>query len=104
MVYVPVRPVFCASSAYAQQLSEEDYWWAVFNDGKTPEEVEAEVIEELIAEAQRETWVIECARCGRTVEVEEETRVDRERDAFCDECADEAVEVPDNEPWDMVNL
>lgn len=34
-------------------------------------------------------WAIECARCGCTVEISEETATDRERDAFCDDCATE---------------
>jgi hypothetical protein len=42
-----------------------------------------------------DTWAIDCARCGRTVEVDDpETR---ERDAFCDECADETVTIPEEE-------
>ncbi|MEM9513692.1 MAG: hypothetical protein AAGA42_02455 [Actinomycetota bacterium] len=34
-------------------------------------------------------WAIWCCRCGRTVEVDTDTAHERERDAFCDDCADE---------------
>jgi hypothetical protein len=42
-------------------------------------------------------WAIDCARCGRTVEVDDETASERERDAFCDDCADETVEEDDEQ-------
>ncbi|MCA1806885.1 MAG: hypothetical protein LC687_03345, partial [Actinobacteria bacterium] len=32
---------------------------------------------------------IECVRCGRTVEIDENTRHERERDGFCDDCVEE---------------
>jgi hypothetical protein len=43
-------------------------------------------------------YAIECARCGCTVEVDDPEN--RERDAFCDECADETVEV-EQPAWEI---
>lgn len=40
-----------------------------------------------------DVWVIDCARCGRSVEVDDPEN--RERDAFCDECADECLPYPE---------
>lgn len=42
-----------------------------------------------------DVYAIDCARCGRTVEVNPDGR---ERDAFCDDCADEMQ--PDDEEDD----
>lgn len=39
-----------------------------------------------------DVYGIDCARCGRVVQVEPDGR---ERDAFCDDCADETA--PDDE-------
>lgn len=80
-------------------MTDQEFWAHVY-----PQPSGEEVIEELVADFQRETWVIHCARCGRVEEVDPETRHERERDAFCDDCAEEAVEIPDNEPWDMRRL
>lgn len=77
---------FCASSAEAAKLSDEEFWASVYgvtDDERVAMEAEAE------AEWDREVWVIHCARCGRFAEVDETERADRERDAFCDDCADE---------------
>lgn len=79
------RP-FCASSAEAAQLTDDEFWAAAYC--RTPRDDEAD-IEAAVDALNHETWMIHCARCGRFVEVDEDERIDRERDAFCDDCADE---------------
>lgn len=88
------RPPFCASSPEAQALSDADFWDAVY-----PQPTEDEVFEHWLDEINRETWVIECARCGRAVEVDEDTRHERERDAFCDDCALEHLPEDEWQPY-----
>lgn len=76
----------CPERELRALMNDEEFWAHVFSD---PGPTEEEYIDAMMAQFQRETWVIHCARCGGIVEVDEETRVDRERDAFCDDCADE---------------
>lgn len=42
----------------------------------------------------KDVYAIECARCGRTFEVDDPEN--REHDAFCDECAEEGIEGEDD--------
>lgn len=78
-------------------MSDEEFWAHVY-----PAPSEEEVLEELWEAEQREVWVIDCARCGRSVEVDPDTRDARERDAFCDDCAEEHVSDESNDPWDEI--
>lgn len=82
--------VFCASSPEAAAMSDEEFWDHVYPQ---PDEDEIDL---------PDCWAIHCLRCGRWVEVDEETRTDRERDAFCDDCAEETAEIPDNDSWDEI--
>lgn len=45
-------------------------------------------------------FAIDCARCGVKVEVEDPEN--RERDAFCDECASELLPEIEVELWDQI--
>jgi len=88
---------FCASSPEAQAMTDDEFWDAVYHTQLVDE---ADALERMIDEINHETWVIDCVRCGRSVEVDEDTRADRERDAFCDDCSAEHTEPAENESWD----
>lgn len=58
-------------------MTDQEFWEHVFPQREYEPEVP-------------DVWAISCARCGRSVEVSDPE--DRERDAFCDECASESLD------------
>lgn len=70
----------CPEHDLRETMTDAEFWehvfsWQYENDGW------------YYAAFDYDIYVIECARCGCTVEVDDPA--DRERDAFCDDCADE---------------
>ena len=77
---------FCPESSKRAAMSDAEFWEHVF--GQTAEE-EASWQEYRWSMDSPDVWAIDCARCGQTVEVTDPEN--RERDAFCDGCADETA-------------
>lgn len=91
----------CPEHQLRSQMTDEEFWEHVF--GPTPEEV-ASWEEYRWAMDSPDVWVVHCARCCRLVQVDDPH--ERERDAFCDECVEDTVDldlVP-NDPWDLVQI
>ena len=76
-------------------MTDEEFWSHVFPD-LTPEE-EQSWAEYRWSMDSPDVWVTHCARCGEIVEVDPDTAHERERDAFCDDCAAETL--PEEEPY-----
>lgn len=76
---------FCASSVTARQMSDEDFWAHVFNQGPRPE------FEEPDYDDYPELVVGLCLRCGENLIAEDYQQlrriIDEDRE-LCDECAD----------------
>ena len=77
---------FCPEAKTRAAMTDAEFWDHVF--GPNPEE-EASREECRWAMDGPDVWAISCARCQRTVEIDDPEI--RERDAFCDECADEMM-------------
>lgn len=73
-------------------MTDSEFWAHVFPD--LSESEEQSWAEYRWAMDGPDVWAIMCARCCRTVEVDDPE--DRERDAFCDECADELLPAEDS--------
>lgn len=64
-------------------LTDEQFWSLVYSDQP---DIEPDL---------PDLYAIECARCGRTAQIGDldgDYPVERERDAFCDDCAGELVD------------
>lgn len=75
----------CPEHNKREAMTDDEFWQFVF--GRTPEEEESWADYWWSMEGP-DVWVIDCARCGRRVDVPEGQRHTRERDAFCDDCAE----------------
>lgn len=82
----------CPESEKRAAMIDEEFWEHVFSP--TPEE-EQSWAEYRWAMDGPDVWAYTCARCGVTVEVDEDRRHLVEYDAFCDTCVDE--QLPDLE-------
>ena len=71
----------CPESAARAAMTDAEFWDHVFNRDADDR------ADWWLAFNTPDIWAIDCVRCGQTVEVDDAH--DRERDAFCDECADE---------------
>lgn len=78
----------CPEADYRAGLSDIDFWTHVFQH---EEEERRSYISYLWAFESPDAWVIDCVRCGLRISVDEETAHERERDAFCDNCAEETL-------------
>ena len=76
----------CPEHDQRAAMTDAEFWDHVF--GRSPEQ-EASWADYDWAMNSPDIWAIDCARCGRTVEVDDHQN--RERDAFCDDCADETI-------------
>jgi hypothetical protein len=76
----------CPESENRAAMTDEEFWAYVFPNF-TPEE-EQSWAEYHWAMDGPDIWAYTCARCGSTVEVDEEFRHEAEHDAFCDNCVD----------------
>ena len=68
----------CPEHNDREAMTDDEFWQYVF--GRTPEE-EKSWAEYHWAMEGPDVWVIDCIRCGRTVEIPEGQRHTRERDA-----------------------
>lgn len=69
--------------AHSRSLMSDAEFWAHVHGADVPD---FSWLEDL-----PDVWALECARCGRTVAIDEFTRTERERDHLCDDCADELL-------------
>ena len=76
------------------KMTDQEFWTHVLRMSPEDEESWAEY---RWAMDGPDIWAIFCARCGQVVEVSKESAPDRERDAFCDECASEHLPYDDQE-------
>ena len=80
-----LTPPLCSERDKRAAMTDDEFWSHVFPE-MTPEQ-EASWAAYRWSMDSPDVWVIDCVRCGQTVEVDDPT--ERERDAFCDDCADE---------------
>lgn len=79
----------CPEHDLREEMSDDEFWEHVFS--RTPEQ-EASWAEYDWAMNGPDIYAIECARCGQTIDLEvDEYPEERERDTFCDDCADDTL-------------
>jgi len=81
---------FCASSPEARLLSDADFWASVYpQDHFARDEPDPDDCPDFTT--------TQCIRCGCGIRVESwEEAIDRQDESFCDDCADEMTDEPEN--------
>ena len=79
--------MLCPHAARRAAMTDDEFWADVF-PGLTQEDEDSWTAYRWSMDGP-DVWVIHCARCGFSVGVDDPEN--RERDAFCDDCADELL-------------